>query len=110
MFEVENVMINRPMRTTMTVANQAGLNPVRATPELAISMRLESQILSRIRVKEMGSNIKSVDGVDCKILSTSIGEHNTIKIITPKLATAHLFLGTRRSETLNKIIFNIGLG
>jgi hypothetical protein len=94
----------------MTVANQAGLNPVRATPELAISIRLESQILRRVKVNEIGSNIKSVDGVDCKILSTSIGEHNTIKIIIPKLGIAHLFLGTRRSETLNKIIFNIGLG
>jgi hypothetical protein len=64
MFEVENVIISRPIRITTTVANHAGLNPVRPTPELAINIRLESQMLSIIKDNETGSNIKIVDGVD----------------------------------------------
>jgi hypothetical protein len=94
----------------ITIANHEGLNPALATPELAISIKLDSQILKIMRVKETRSTIISIDGVAWIDLSTSVGIDTITKIIIARLTKAHLFLGTIRSEALKIMIFNIGLG
>lgn len=60
---MEKVIINSTNKIKITPANQVGLNPARLTLELAISIRLDSQTLRMIKVKETGSSIIRAVGV-----------------------------------------------
>ena len=104
------VIISKIIKITTRVTNQPGLNFARVTLDLAININLVSHPVKTTSVNVNGSIRVNLVLVNKIVLSTIIVDTNKTKIRIAKFVLAHLFLGKTSSETLNKIIFSIGLG